>query len=246
VAHISRAHRLTFGVDGQRDVHVSPLTGAAERAAGGDAQALLRALMVGVDADRLTVGDRDRLLAETYATLYGWNVLADARCTGCGARFELRFSLRTLLDTRQPDGTAQGTPPTLAVSGARLRLPTVADRADSPEHLVRMLTIDGDPPPLADAESALEAADPALELDLSGTCPECHAAQAAPFSMAGLLGATLARDHRFLMREVHLLARTYGWDLASILSLTRTERHEFVRLILADQSAARPVVRRVS
>jgi hypothetical protein len=88
------------------------------------------------------------------------------------------------------------------------------------------------------AEAALEAADPALELDLAGQCPECGARQAVPFSMAGFLGASLRRDHGFLLREVHMIARAYGWALEEILSLTRAARQGFVRLILADMGAA--------
>lgn len=242
-------HRLTFGIDGQKCVTLSPLTGAAERVAGGDAQALLRTLMGAASgdeslADRLTVGDRDRLLAEIYGDLYGWDVLADARCGSCQARFELRFSLGAMLRARQPDGT--GADGTVKVGEARLRLPRVADRADDPDAFLRLLKISGDPPPLAEAEAALEAADPALVLDLKGTCPECASAQTLPFSICGFLGAALARDHRFLLREAHLIARTYSWGLESILSLTRQERQEFVRLILAEQGAAQPRVRGVS
>ena len=251
------AHRLTFGIDGQKGVALSPLTGAAERAAAGDAQALLRALLsvpAGpaetdphppvAPADRLTVGDRDRLLAQIYGDLYGWDILADARCGGCQARFELRFSLRDLIRARAPDGSAPDG--VVSIGDARLRLPLVTDRAPSARALVDRLTVDGTPPPLEQAEAALEAADPALELDLNGTCPECDTPQAVPFSMTGFLGAALARDHRFLLREVHLLARSYGWSLDSILSLTRTERQEFVRLILAEQGAGEPGIRRVS
>ena len=225
------AHHLAFGMDGRKDVRLLSVTGAAERAAGGDAQALLRALM-GPDADALTLGDRDRLLAELHGDLYGWNVLADTRCTGCGAGFEMRFSLRALMEARQPDGSAPSG--VVTVGDAQLRLPAVGDLAASPEALVAKLTVAGDPPPLVEAEAALEAADPAIEVDLSGTCPDCGVAQPVPFSMRGFFGAALARDLRFLMREVHLLARSYGWSLDSILSLTRAERQDLVRLILSD------------
>lgn len=241
-------HLLTFGLDGQRHVALPPVTGATERAAAGDAQALLGSL-IGDRAGRLTVGDRDRLLADLYGVLYGSDVLADARCTVCQARYELRFSLTALVASRQPDGSAEGDPPTVEVGDARLRLPLASDLAGDAEGLIRRLTVAGDAPSPDAAEAALEAADPALELDLSGTCPDCETTQAVPFSMAGFLGAALARDQRFLMREVHLLARSYGWSLESILGLARTERQDFVRLILAEQGdgvQARAGMRRVS
>lgn len=246
---VATEHRLCFGIDGQNSITLLPLTGAAERVAGGDAQALLRTLLGAssgdeTQADRLTVGDRDRLLAEIYGDLYGWDVLADARCASCQARFELRFSLAAMLQARQPDGSAADG--TVKVGEARLRLPRVADHADNPYAFLRLLNISGDPPPLAEAEAALEAADPALELDLKGTCPECASEQTLPFSMCRFLGSALARDHRFLLREAHLIARSYGWSLDSILSLTRQERQEFVRLILAEQGATQPRAWRVT
>lgn len=241
-------HRLTFGLDGADAVSVPPLTGAAERAAAGDAQALLDTLL-GKQARELTIGDRDRVLAGMYGAFYGWDVLADARCSACQARFELRFSLAAMLEARSPDGSADGEPAAVQVGDARVRMPRVSDLCGDPRDLMQRLTLNGDVEDMAAAEAALEAADPALELDLAGTCPECGHAQTVPFSMAGFMGAALARDHRFLMREVHLVARTYGWSLDSILGLTRAERQEFVRLILADQgdrASGRAGVRRVS
>jgi hypothetical protein len=238
-------HPLDFPVDGADRLALVPLTGAAEAAAEGDVWALLAALAlpgtgrVGPEAlGRLSRGDADRALAALYAALYGSRVVADARCTDCAARFELRFSLPDLAAGRRPDGSASGNPPAVAVANARLRLPLWQDTADSPDALIAALTLAGVPPPRAVAEAALEAADPALELDLAGECPDCGARQAVPFSMAGFLGAALRRDHGFLLREVHMIARAYGWSLAEILSLTRSARQGFVRLILADLGAA--------
>ncbi|MEO9651991.1 MAG: hypothetical protein ABJ360_25510 [Roseobacter sp.] len=240
------AYQLAFGVECQRTVVLSEPTGKAERAAGGDAQQMLGALLTGVDVEQLTRGDRDRALAHLYGNFYTWDVLADTRCMSCDARFELRFSLRDMLAARQPDGTATGTPPQIAVEASRLRLPCVKDRAETPEEFLKLLTLDGPAPALETAEAALEQADPALEFDLPGTCPDCGETQSVPFSMSKFLSAALTRDYQFLMREVHILARTYRWSLDSILALTRAERQEFVRLVLADQGNASAVVRRIS
>ncbi|MEL6792659.1 MAG: hypothetical protein AAFP78_04345 [Pseudomonadota bacterium] len=231
-------HQLTFPIDGVAIVGLGPLTGAAERAAAGDAHRLVAALTEKLALDRLTIGDRDRLLAALYGSVYGPDVLADARCGECGAKIELRFSLEALVAGRRPDGSAKGSPPQVSVGDASLRLPTVGDAARlgdaDPAAFVEALTTEGDAPERALAEAALEAADPALELDLAATCPECGAAQSTPFSMSGFFSAALSRDLQFLMRETHLIAKTYGWSLDAIMSLTRVERQEFVRLILAD------------
>jgi len=121
----------------------------------------------------------------------------------------------------------------------------VIDRDGEPvatEDLLIPAAVPGGPMGEATLSRDIEAADPALELDLSGTCPECGTAQKTPFSMVGFLSAALARDLRFLLREVHLVARAYRWSLESILGLSRVERQEFARLVLVDQGE-RPAAR---
>lgn len=243
---------LVFGAGGAKAMVLAALTGHDERAAP-DAAGLLARLAVpgegrvaGAAVADLTLGDRDRALAALYAQLYGAAVLADARCTGCGATYEMRFDLDALAASRRPDGRAMGEPPCVTVGEARVRLPVIADLAGTPETLLARLTVEGPVPPAADASAAFEAADPALEIDLAGTCPECGAAQAAPFSITRFLEAALARDRAFLMREVHLLAGAYRWALAEILGLTRGERQGLVRLILGEREAAASLLRRAS
>lgn len=244
---------LTFGVGDARRLRLAPLTGADERAAAGDAHRLLERLADGGDGwirpaevGNLPLGDRDRALAALYAHLYGEQVVADARCPGCDRRFELRFSLTALAASRVPDGSAAGDPPQVKVEGATLRLACARDLDGSPDALIARLLLDGAPPPLEVAEAALEAADPALEIDLAGTCPECGADQKVPFSMRRFFSAALKRDEAFLLREVHLIARAYGWAFDAILGLTREERHAFVRLLLAEREAEGTAWRLVS
>jgi len=243
---------LHFGVDGAKHIRFAPLTGRDEADAPGAIALLGRLSLAGngyVAGDavaRLTLGDRDRALAGLYANLYGWGIQADARCGACEATYEIGFDLSALRDSRQPDGTATGTPLSVPVGDARLRLPTQADMAGGPDGFVARLLIDGPEPTVEDAATALEAADPALTLDLSGTCPECNATQAVPFAIDAFLQATLARDRAFLMREVHLIASAYRWSLPDILGLSRADRQGFARLLIAEREAAATPVRRAS
>lgn len=248
----TRAVPLEFGVGGARALVLAPLTGADERAAPGAVGLLRRLAMPGEglvhgDAvDGLTVGDRDRALAVLYAWLYGDAVMADARCTGCGATYEIRFDLSELAQGRRPDGSATGDPPGVTVGDARLRLPVVSDLRATPESLLERLTLEGTAPDTETAAPTLEAADPALELDLTGVCPECEVAQATPFSMSRFLEAALSRDRAFMVREVHLIASAYHWSLGEILDLARHDRQSYARLLIAEREAAASPVRRVS
>ncbi len=243
---------LKFGANGAHGLAFAPLTGEDERRAV-DADVLLARLAVsapgcvhGPALERLTMGDRDRALAALYRALYGAATVADAVCGGCGARFEMRFDLASLLASRQPDGSAGGDPPAIRLGETLLRLPRRGDLTGAPEALPQRLTLEGPVPDLARAAAALEAADPALEVDLAGNCPECATRQAVPFSMAGFLERTLERDRAFLAREIHLIASGYRWSHAEILALTRAERQGFARLLIAEREAAFAPVRQVS
>ncbi len=244
--------QLAFGAGGARIMAFAPLTGADEQAAV-SAEALIRSLALPGDGqvhgqaiDALTVGDRDRAIAALYAGLYGNAVLADAVCTACDAAYEIRFDLTELSRNRRPDGSAVGDPPAVAVGDRRLRLPVIADLSGPPETFLERLTLDGPVPDAGEAGPLLEAADPALELDLTGTCPECDATQATPFSISRFLEAALLRDRGFLAREVHLIASTYHWGLAEILGLTRKDRQNFARLLIAEREVAASSMRRAS
>ena len=244
---------LAFGVRHARRIVFAALTGADERVgadADADAGAMLDRLALDQDGavsgpalDELSVGDRDRALAALYGTIYGNDIVADAVCAACTGRYEIRFDLAELSASRRPDGSAAGDPPVIAMGKSKMRLPRWTDIAGSPDSLLARLTLSGPVPDAEPAARAIEAADPSLELDLAGTCPECGGAQAVPFSMTAFLDAALRRDRAFLMREVHLLASAYHWSHAEILSLTRAERQGYARLLIGEREAVMPLRR---
>lgn len=86
---------------------------------------------------------------------------------------------------------------------------------------------------LAELEASLDPDDPgaALDLELVAACVECHAEQRVHFAIDHHLTRALAREERWLLREVHTIARAYGWTLEEILSLPRSGRRTFVKLI---------------
>ncbi|WP_296425919.1 hypothetical protein [Yoonia sp.] len=243
---------LCFGVGGAKAIVLAPLTGADEAAAAAPDHLLRRLaltgerLVHGEELAQMTIGDRDRAIAALFRQLYGDVVQADAVCAGCAATYEIRFSLAALTAGRVPDGTASGDPAAITLGDTRLRLPQMRDFTGAPDDLIARLVLTGpDPDPQA-AEHALEGADPALELDLTGTCPECDTVQATPFSMAGFLQASMQRDRAFLAREVHLIASAYHWSLAEIHSLTRHDRQTYARLLIAEREAGAVQIRRAS
>ena len=212
---------------------------------------LRRLLGDAADVEALSIAEHDRLLAAVFEGLYGDQVEARTHCTVCAQPLEISLSLTALaaappdveIALAGPDGDGAFTLP----DGRRIRRPTVAELEAAASRgdlaaLRRACVITGDPE--ADPETldaALEAAAPALTRDLAATCPHCAAAQPVRFDLAAFLVASLARERPFLLREMHLLARAYGWSLAEILSLGRDDRRALARLCEAERAAARRV-----
>jgi hypothetical protein len=227
-------------------VLVRELKGADERAVAGtdahQARCLVDRLLVdapGVaygtgQAAALTVAERDRVLVRIYDRAFGDRVAAMATCPSCEERYDLEFSMGQLV------ASVQAEPPPRSFrlpDGTRGRVPTGEDEtavshlagAEAVAALLARCVPDGDHDE-AEVSQALEDAAPVLELELDGVCPECGAATAVPFSVQRwLLGALLAEQGR-LLEEVHILAQAYGWGLAEIMDLSRSQRRGLVAL----------------
>jgi hypothetical protein len=96
----------------------------------------------------------------------------------------------------------------------------------------RVVLVPGNDAP-ADIEAALETLSPAAMETIETACPLCRKQQHFLFDLGRFFLRCLERERPILLREIHLLARTYGWGLSEILSLSRSTRHEFVRLAAA-------------
>jgi hypothetical protein len=193
-----------------------------------------------VEARTLTLGEFDGCLADLHATLFGSRLPCEAECVACEKRFEfvlklpdLRRAIAREAESYVMDANGIVTAP----SGRRFRLPCVADLAHigAPDWLEQFL-VEGD----SDSdtlESEMDAAACILSQDIDAPCPECEASNTIRFDIARYLVDTLKGEGPFLWREVHLLAKHYGWSLEDILTLTRDVRRQLAGLIVADASA---------
>jgi hypothetical protein len=192
------------------------------------------------DAARLTVAERDRLLATVYRDSFGDQIAATAICTVCGARFDLDFALTALVERVQSGPLKREV---RLQDGTRLRVPTGEDEqavvslptTSAAEMLLSRCIVEsgegvGDVD-LAAAAKLLEEAAPVLDLELEAPCPYCGGDNAVHFCIQDLLLGALVRERPRLLGEIHLLARAYGWSLAEILGLPRTDRRALVGLL---------------
>ncbi|HQR28578.1 MAG TPA: hypothetical protein PLP61_16155 [Nocardioides sp.] len=211
---------------------------------------LLRAAHPGASADELaglTLGERDVSLLKLRVTLFGDHIEALGSCPACDEELDVSFDVSRLLGSLPPAGTvvremvmdscaATVRPPTsadvLAVlgegtlenAGARLLERCVTRTAGS--------TDGGAPAALLDrvAEEVV-AADPAARIQLGLACAECGHTWSEVLDVAGFVWSEVAAWARRTLRDVHLLARAYGWREADILALTPRRRAAYLELV---------------
>lgn len=195
----------------------------------------------------LSIGRRDARLIEVYERLFGPELEAFAQCTACGERLEYRLSTRELsLPAQEPE------PLTVEVENTsfHLRLPNSADlraasRARDLEGARRILlercvvetlgpheaNLDAWPDATVEKISCcLAAADPQSETLIDLTCCACRHGWQVLLDIEGFLWAKISALARRLLREVHALARAYGWREHDILAMSAVRRQAYLEM----------------
>ena len=86
--------------------------------------------------------------------------------------------------------------------------------------------------------AAMAAADPLADIRLGLICPACGHAWQVLFDIVTFFWSEIDAWARRTLREVHALARAYGWREAEILALTARRRQHYLE-ILADERLPR-------
>jgi hypothetical protein len=79
---------------------------------------------------------------------------------------------------------------------------------------------------------AMEAADPQANVQLDLACPACGHGWLQTFDIVTYLWHELDDWAVRTLREVHLLASTYGWSEREILAMTAARRERYLELVL--------------
>lgn len=230
---------MTLTVRRPRDAELVEAWSAS--AALGAVDRALALLAAFVDAPRerlaeLSVGQRDTLLCDARAALFGAPLELVATCPACGERNSLNVDVREL-----PRCTPDDSP--VVVGARRFRLPDSRDLAavasePDPERAARMLAqrcaLDGaelDEATLAALDDALGERDAAAAVELRFACSSCAAATVAPFDAAAVLFAESTALVDRLLDDVHRLALAYGWSEDTILALPAARRERYLALV---------------
>lgn len=200
----------------------------------------------------LTIGQRDAALLDVYESIFGANLDAFAECPQCGERLEYSVSTEDLKVTSR-DGEA-GMQIEAAIGGkpCRLRPPNsldlmAASKCKDAASLRRMLAercivtfLHGEAPDrrigLSDAAtqeiaSRLAEADPQAEVLIGLSCFACGCRWQVLFDIESFLWARMNELAKRLLREVHALARAYGWCEADVLAMTAARRQMYLEMV---------------
>lgn len=181
---------------------------------------------------------------------FGAGVSCQTACSACGAELELDLPTDVV-----PATAVELAVPVLTVEGyvVEARLPTWSDLAEVcrgnrdravarralAERCVTAVSSEGVPMAARDLPDDvvevlaehLEEADPAASTRLACDCAECGARCEVFLDPASFFGRELDAEAARLLRQVDVLARTYSWSEAAILSLSRTRRQLYLALI---------------
>lgn len=211
---------------------------------------LLGAARPGASADELaglTLGERDVALLELSVVLFGDRVEALGTCPACGAELDVSFDVSGLLGSLPQAGTG-GREVVFDRYAATVRPPTSADvlavlgEGASEDAAARLMGRCVIPTGDTAAEGAPEAllvlvaeevaaADPAARIELGLACEDCGHCWADLLDVASFVWSQVGAWARRTLRDVHLLARAYGWRETDILALTPRRRAAYLQLV---------------
>ncbi|AGB26704.1 hypothetical protein Mycsm_06567 (plasmid) [Mycobacterium sp. JS623] len=217
----------------------------------GRSAAVLREVLTDlpVDAAALPVGRCDTLLLALRVGTFGSRLSGVSSCPACDADVDVDVDIDAVLSSLPPLDTAYAEEYELQHGGytVRHRLPTTADllaAADADDPAVRIAqlcvrTIEPDgvtavaelpPEMLAAISEQMAAADPAADIRLGVSCPECASEWSAPLDITTIFDAELTGAARQIIAEIDQLASRYGWSEQQILALSPTRRRTYLEL----------------
>ncbi len=197
----------------------------------------------------LTVGQRNaRLLMLRQMTL-GARAECLVHCPLCNEPLEFTLDMGTLLMTEPTEFIA-----TLVAEAftLRFRLPNSMDLADlagctdvqagrqlllgrcvlQAEHDGQAIALASLPERIIEAlAEAIAEKDPQAEMQFALDCSACQYTWTTIFDIVAFFWTELEAQAKRLLREVHVLARAYGWRESDILALSVTRRQLYLELI---------------
>jgi hypothetical protein len=198
----------------------------------------------------LSIGQRDALLFALRELMVGPLLDAFAECPACHEHLEFSLAISNILSGAMiPDDNEIR----LEAEGfeVRFRLPNSIDFAAIANlgiiegektllhQCVRRVVQDGNEIALESLPEKVTSAmvkkmqeyDPLAEVMLSLECPACGNHWPMLLDIVSFFWAELEAQAKQLLRQVHILARYYGWQEADIISMSAQRRYHYLDMV---------------
>jgi len=190
---------------------------------------------------RWPIARRDAGLFDLREQLFGSVVDAVVLCSKCGERAEVQFAIDQI---REPSASRCKDSGVVQVDGRRVRY-----RAPTSEDLMAIAGFDDVNAArmrllercLGSAELSDELARRVIEhisrdqaqadVQVNFDCPSCGNEWETPFDIASFLWREVDDWARRMLREIHLIASTYGWSEVDILSMSARRRQAYLEML---------------
>lgn len=202
----------------------------------------------------LPVGRRDRALLHARIATFGPVAPSYVECPRCGEELEFELDLTSLDAGEAPAETAERFELDHADWHVEFRLPLAEDvravaaggrgPADLLERCVLTARREGavvEPAAAAVAlldelDAEMERLDPQAGITLRLECVACSHPWRVRFDIAHFLWREVEVEAGRVLREVHRLARAYGWSEPEILALSPARRRAYLDLLSGGQA----------
>lgn len=203
----------------------------------------------------LPIGVRDARLLRLREMLFGDAVAAVSRCAACGDPLDVTFHVHDMRTAQIDAGEPEVLTHRLQVTGYDIafRLPASADilavsslDGDAAHRMLisrcvvearhaGALTVAGELPDtiVAALADTMRKVDPQAQIELAMTCPACGHDWIALFDIAAFLWHEVHAWAQRMLRDVHTLARAYGWREADILAMSTRRRQRYLDMVRA-------------
>lgn len=201
----------------------------------------------------LSVGQRDALLYSIRAHTFGSQLVCLVQCPACRERLEFTLNSGDLCFNGDEIMKLQEHTCTLEVDGYTLlarapncddldELACCTDEAQGRSLLLQRCVVtaqtaegpvdaaDLPDTTLARLEEALHECDPQALIEIAMQCSSCGHHWQLALNIVSYLWTEIAAQARRLLREVHILARIYGWHESEILALSATRRQLYLEM----------------
>ncbi len=204
----------------------------------------------------LTIGRRDAYLLTLHEITFGARLESVVECPACQERLEFTLNVADIRtaperevgntgETGEQQATIDGYEMSFRLPNSRdlITIARLLDVGQARSTLVQRCLIeakrDGESVAVADLPEPVIAGlaeqmarlDPQAEVQLNLACPACGHRWSLLFDIVSFLWAEIGGQARRLLRDVHTLARAYGWREADILSMSAVRRQYYLEMV---------------